>query len=153
MSVDAAEPCFLDTNILVYAMGETGTPKADLARALVMQSVGSGALRTSAQVLQELYVTLTRKSAFRMAPEQALPFIDEIARNPVVAPEYQQIREAILLSARASLSFWDALILVAAANSGAKRLYSEDLQHGQEILGVSVVNPFLALTSASAPKE
>jgi predicted nucleic acid-binding protein len=147
MSADPTAPCFLDTNILVYAMGETGTPKAQIARALITVSVGHGALRTSTQVLQELYVTLTRKNAFRMAPEQALLFIDEIARNPVLAPRYDDLREAILLSVRANLSFWDALIVVEAASSGAKCLYSEDLQHGQEILGVKVVNPFLAPTS------
>jgi len=46
------------------------------------------------------------------------------------------------LSAGASLSFWDALVVVAAARSGAKLLYTEDLQDGQSIFDVEVVNPF-----------
>jgi predicted nucleic acid-binding protein len=147
MSVDPAAPCFLDTNILVYARGEAGTSRTEIARALVAEATGHGVLRTSTQVLQELYVTLTRKNAFRMAPERVLAFIDEIACNPVFAPGYDEVREAVLLSVRASLSYWDALIVVAAARSKAECLYSEDLQHGQEILGVKVVNPFLALAS------
>jgi predicted nucleic acid-binding protein len=151
MSAEPSEPCFLDTNILVYAMGETGAHKAAIARALVTASVGAGVLRTSTQVLQELYVTLTRKSAFLMAPETALLFVDEIACNPVFVPGYREVREAILLSSRACLSFWDALIFVAAAGSGARRLYSEDLQNGQELMGVTVVNPFLEATPFTNP--
>jgi predicted nucleic acid-binding protein len=52
------------------------------------------------------------------------------------------IRDAVELSVSARLSFWDALVVVAAARLGAKRLYSEDLQDGQTILGLEVVNPF-----------
>ena len=52
------------------------------------------------------------------------------------------VRDAIELSGSAKLSFWDALVIVAAARSGAKRIYTEDLQHGQTILGVEIVNPF-----------
>ena len=52
-------------------------------------------------------------------------------------------REAAELSAGHMLSMWDALVIVAAARSGAERLYSEDLQHGRKILGVEILNPFL----------
>jgi len=57
--------------------------------------------------------------------------------------DYGTIREAAVLARDAVVSFWDALIVVAAARSGARRLYTEDLNHGQKILGVEIVNPFL----------
>jgi predicted nucleic acid-binding protein len=60
----------------------------------------------------------------------------------VAVLDYGAVRAAIELGSTRSLSFWDALVVVAAAQSGAKRLYTEDLQDGQIILGVEVVNPF-----------
>jgi predicted nucleic acid-binding protein len=58
--------------------------------------------------------------------------------------DYPSIRAAVGLAAQARISFWDALVVVAAARAGAAILYTEDLNHGQEILGVRIVNPFLA---------
>jgi predicted nucleic acid-binding protein len=57
--------------------------------------------------------------------------------------DYAAIRAAVRLSDQATLSFWDALVVVAAARSGAAVLYTEDLNDGQEILGVRVSNPFV----------
>ncbi len=100
------------------------------------------ALCTSTQVLQELFVTLTRKIKPPIASEQAVRYLDRIATWPVVLLDYKVIRAAIDLAARHSLSFWDSLVVVAAARSGASRLYTEDLQDGQTLLGVEIVNPF-----------
>jgi predicted nucleic acid-binding protein len=61
---------------------------------------------------------------------------------PVVSIDYPAIREAALLSEARRLSFWDGLIVVAAKRCGAKRLYTEDLNHGQVIEGVEIVDPF-----------
>ena len=62
--------------------------------------------------------------------------------------DFDAIRRAAVLTGEASISFWDALIVVAASRSGAREtLYTEDLSHGQEILGVRVVNPFHGLTA------
>ena len=83
---------------------------------------------------------MTRKIRTRLTADQVLRY--QIAIWPVVVTDYGAVRDAIELSAGASLSFWDALVVVAAARSGAKLLYTEDLQDGQSILGVEVVNPF-----------
>jgi len=98
-------------------------------------------LRTSTQVLQELYVTLTRKGKSQLEPGEALRYLDQIAAWPVTITDFKSIRRAIQLSIGSMLSFWDALIVVAALNSGAKTLYSGDLQDGQEISGLRIVNP------------
>ena len=133
---------FVDTNILVYAIADDDAIRTPIARALVLQLMQTGKLRTSTQVLQELYVVVTKKLARKLSPLQALHYLDEIAKHPVVTLEYSLIRAAVELASNHTLSFWDGLVVVAAAYSGASQLYSEDMQHGRSLLGVEIVNPF-----------
>jgi predicted nucleic acid-binding protein len=142
MPVDGFAGSFVDTNVFVYALAADDAKRSPIAQRLVRRLISERALSTSTQVLQELFVTLTRKVRDRFTPEQALRYLDQIAASPVVMLDYGAIRSAVGLCASAHLSFWDALVVVAAARSGAKRLYTEDLQHGQTILGVEIVNPF-----------
>jgi predicted nucleic acid-binding protein len=102
----------------------------------------AGLARVSTQVLQELYATVTLKVQKRLSPEQALRYLERMSEWGLTNLDYPIIREAALLSHAHSLSFWDSLIVAAAARSGARRLYSEDLRHGRKILGVEIVNPF-----------
>jgi predicted nucleic acid-binding protein len=133
---------FVDTNILVYAIADDDPIRTPIARSLVQRLMHTGELRTSTQVLQELYVVITRKLTRRLTSPQALRYLDEIAKHPVVVLEYSLIRAAAELSDNHAFSFWDGLVVVAAARSGASRLYSEDMQHGRLIVGVQIVNPF-----------
>lgn len=142
MNAELYPPSFVDTNVLVYALAADDAKRSPIAQTLVRGLMAAEAFQTSTQVLQELYVTLTRKVRTPMQPDQALRYLDQLAVWPVMIPDYSAIRDAVELSASAMFSFWDALVVVAAARSGAKRLYSEDLQNGQTILGVEVVNPF-----------
>ena len=142
MSADALPAAFVDTNVLVYALAADDAKRSPLAQRLLRELMLAEAFHTSTQVLQELYVTLTRKVRKPLTAEQALRYLDQIAAWPVVTLDYAAVRTAIELSASAKLSFWDALVIVAASRSGARRLYTEDLQHGQTILGVEIVNPF-----------
>jgi predicted nucleic acid-binding protein len=133
---------FVDTNVLVYAITADDTRRSPIAQKLLQDLMDARALRTSTQVLQESFATLTRKGRTPLTAEQALRYLDRIAEWPVMVTDYGAIKTAGELSARASLSFWDALVVVAAARSGAKRIYTEDLQDGQTILGVEIMNPF-----------
>jgi predicted nucleic acid-binding protein len=99
-------------------------------------------LRVSTQVLQELFVTLTRKVSQRCTSDEALAVLEDLAAWPLVVVDYDAIRAAVDLSDPAELSFWDALVVVAAARSGAAVVYTEDLNDGQKILGVRICNPF-----------
>jgi predicted nucleic acid-binding protein len=137
---------FVDTNVLVYALAADDVKRSPVAQKLLRELMTAQVFQTSTQVLQELFVTLTRKVRTPMTSEHALRYLDQIAAWPVVVLDYGAVRDAIELSAGARLSLWDALVIVAAARSGAKRLYTEDLQHGQTILGVEVVNPFRVRT-------
>lgn len=142
MSAEALPACFVDTNILVYALAADDAKRSPIAQKLVRELMAAQLFHTSTQVLAELYVTLTRKVRTPMSSEQALRYLDQLAVWPVLTPDYVALRDAVELSASANVSFWDALIVVAAARSGAKRLCTEDLQDGQIILGVEVMNPF-----------
>lgn len=142
MSADAPPVCFVNTNIFVYALAADDARRSPVAQALVRELMAAQALHTSTQVLQELFVTLTRKIKTPLTPDQALRYLDQIAAWPVTVLDYGSVRAAVELAAAASLSFWDALVVVAAARSGAGRLYTEDLPHGRTILGVEIVNPF-----------
>lgn len=142
MSAEPAGAAFVDTNILVYALASDDPVRSPVAQRLMRELMAAGAFHTSTQVLSELYVTLTRKVRTPLQPADALRYLDQIAAWPVTLLDYGAVREAAELAAAARLSFWDALIIVGAARSGASRLLTEDMQHGRTILGVRIVNPF-----------
>jgi predicted nucleic acid-binding protein len=133
---------FVDTNVLVYAFDNSGSAKQRAAQRLLNELMDGDRLRVSTQVLQELYVTLTRKALRHCSSEEALAVMDDLAAWPLAVVDYAAIRAAAGLADQAKLSFWDALVVVAAARAGATLLYTEDLNDGQEILGVRVRNPF-----------
>lgn len=135
---------FVDTNVLVYAFDKSGSPKNQLAQRLMNELMEEDRLRLSTQVLQELFVTLTRKVSQRCSSEEALAVLEDLTAWPLMVVDYVAIRAAVRLADQAKLSFWDALVVVAAARTGAAVLYSEDLNDGQKILGVRISNPFVA---------
>lgn len=135
---------FIDTNVLVYAFERGDSARKQVAQRLMSQLIAEDALRVSTQVLQELFVTLTRKVKQPCSAAQALSVIEDLAAWPLMVVDFAAIRAAGELTGQAMLSFWDALIVVAAARSGASVLYTEDLNDGQEILGVRITNPFAA---------
>jgi len=135
---------FVDTNVLVYAFDKSSSPKKLVAQRLMNQLMAEDRLRVSTQVLQELFVTLTRKVTQRCSSEEALAVLDDLTAWPLMVVDYAAIRAAVGLADQAKLSFWDALVVVTAARSGATVLYTEDLNDGQEILGVRISNPFAA---------
>lgn len=138
---------FFDTNILVYQFDQDAPEKRARARALFEQHVREGSLLLSVQVLQELYVTLTRNLAVPLPEQDAREVIAALVELPLVQNDATMTLAAIDLSQRGKLSFWDALIIEAARRGGATVLLSEDLQHGQDIEGVRVENPFLTQVS------
>ncbi len=141
MNVEA-KLSFVDTNVLVYCFESSDSRKKHLAQQLLIQLMDDNLLRVSTQVLQELFVTLTKKVSQRCSSQEALTLLDELAAWPVMVIDYAAVSSAVSLSANTEISFWDALAVVAAAQSGAAVLYTEDLNDGQEILGVRISNPF-----------
>ena len=139
---DDAAPSFVDTNVLVYAFDKSNSTKQRVAQRLMHELMEEDQLRVSTQVLQELFVTLTRKVSRCCSSDEALAILEDLSAWPLMTVDYAAIRAAVELAGQAKISFWDALVVVAAARSRAAVLYTEDLNHGQEILGVRICNPF-----------
>ena len=134
---------FFDTNVLVYLFDNDAAEKQERARELLAQQAGSGQVLLSTQVLQEFFVAVTRKLSRPLPVDDAAQAIRRLAAFQVVQVDTGMILEAIAVSKRFGISFWDALIVQAARQGGAEILYSEDLQHNQDVVGVRIVNPFL----------
>lgn len=132
----------LDTNLLVYAEGVNGAERRSAALA-VMQAVAEDEVFIPAQALGELFAVLTRKAGRGAAEarEAILGWTDSFASidtTPAV------IHEAMEIVATHRLSFWDSVMLAAAAQAGCRLLLSEDMQHGFTWRGVTIRNPFSA---------
>ncbi len=122
---------FVDTNILIYAHDLGAGERHYTARDLVSRLWRERSGVISTQVLQELYVNVRRKAAAPVSNQQARYLIDDYLRWEVVVNDGESIIRALGLEERYSLSFWDALIVQAAEQSGSSALYSEDLSHTQ----------------------
>ena len=143
MSADPLATCFLDTNILVYAYDRSAGQKHAIASQIVKDCWENENGCLSIQVLQEFYVTVTRKIAAPLDFRTARQIVDDLAHWRVQIPTTSDLLQAIDLQGIYPLSFWDAMIVQSAIRAGCKQLLSEDLNHGQAYGGVQVTNPFL----------
>ena len=132
---------FFDTNILLYADDRRSPAKRSRSINLICENQSNGRFVVSTQVLQEYYTAATRK--LDVDPEVAQRKVQLLTLGRVVRIESEDVVAAIELHRLTRISFWDALIVHAARTAGASVLYSEDLQNGQILAGVPVVNPFL----------
>ena len=132
----------MDSNVLIYAYDVTAGAKHERAKALVARlwETRDGCL--SVQVLQEFYVTVTRKVARSLAADVAAEVVADLAAWRVHAPMVEDVNQAIAIQRRYAISFWDALIIRSAAQLGCATLWSDGLNAGQVYEGVRVINPF-----------
>jgi predicted nucleic acid-binding protein len=135
---------FLDSNVLVYLFDSDTPDKQSTARALLDELSRDSILVLSTQVLQEFYVSVTRKLKRPLAPREATEATRGLSAFSVVQVDVPLIFRAIELSQRETVSLWDALIIRAGMESTCARLLSEDLQHGRSFDGTRIENPFLA---------
>lgn len=135
---------FVDANVLVYAFDSSAARKQRTARELLERLWGSGTGCISIQVLQEFFVTITRKVPKPLPVDDAKARVREFAAWTVFAPTAEDILTAIDLHAQAKIGFWDAMVVLAAAEAGCDVLWTEDLNDGQLLRGVRVRNPFAA---------
>jgi predicted nucleic acid-binding protein len=136
-----ADKYFVDTNILIYAHDRSRGIKHDRARQLVEGFWISGQGVLSTQVLQELCLNLRRKLARPLAVDEVRQLIRDYMSWEIVVNTPDAAIQALEIAVRYKTSFWDALILQAAEQSGAAILYSEDLAARQSYGTVRVVNP------------
>lgn len=136
---------FVDTNVLLYADDARDAAKRERARAWLLALWQGRIGRLSTQVLNEFYVN-ARKIGLGQGDARA-----KVRRFQLWQPwqiDHQTVETAWGVEARFGLSYWDALIVGAAAQAGCTHVLSEDLQHGQQIDAVTIVNPFLVTPQA-----
>ncbi len=131
---------FFDTNILIYTDDKSATAKRRRALELVAEHRRAGTGVVSLQVLQEYFVTVTRK--LHVEAQVARRKVELLSEFDVAKPAVADILAAIDLHRLHGFSFWDALVLRAAEQTACSVLFSEDMQHAREVDGVRIVNPF-----------
>jgi predicted nucleic acid-binding protein len=132
---------FLDTNVLIYAEDESEPVKRKKAVSLIQEHKRQRTGVVSLQILQEFFATVTRK--LKLDAGIARYKVEFHSRFVVAEPTVSDILAAIDIHRLHSFSFWDALVLQMAKQSGCRVLLSEDMQHVREFDGVKIVNPFL----------
>jgi predicted nucleic acid-binding protein len=131
---------FVDTNVLVYADDDAAPDKRDVARLRIVEWMREGRMVVSTQVLQEYFVTVTRRLA--VPAEIARAKVEIYAGTEVVRITPPTILDAIDLARLHPMSFWDALVVRCASEAACETLATEDLQPGRKYGRVHVVDPF-----------
>ena len=144
-------PTFVDTNILVYARDAAEPVKQARAMELMRLLWESRLGRVSQQVLQEYYVTVTRKLKPGLPTADARDDIAALLAWRPLAPSGATLSKAWEIEDRFGLSWWDSLIVASALENRCTRLLSEDLQDGMHIEGLHIRNPFVPDFDMSLP--
>lgn len=132
---------FFDSNVLIYVVDDRDKRKQKIAVDLITKSIEDENGMISTQSLQEFYNATTRK--LLCTPDKAKDYAQIFAESfGVKQVDTELIFNAIDISIKNQLSFWDSLIVSAAQDSGCIAVYSEDLNDGQIIEGVKILNPF-----------
>ena len=134
---------FLDTNVLVYTFDRTAAAKRERAMGLVELALESGNGVISSQVVQEFLNVATRKFDVPMNTGDAVRFLhDVLAPMCEVFPSIELFQKALVVRETTGYSVYDSLVVAAAVQAGCGTLYSEDLQDGRRVDGLTIRNPF-----------
>jgi len=138
---------FIDTNVFVYLIDETGDPRRDVAETLVLDALRQRVACISFQVVQETLSVYTQRALRLVSAADAGRFFDRFL-EPLwtVMPSAALYRRALTIQARYRYHFYDSLIIASALEAGCKRLLTEDMQSGQMIEGLTIENPFTRVT-------
>jgi len=133
---------FLDTNIITYAYDTSAGEKHRIANKILVETwdFGNGILST--QVLQEFFVSITRRIQKPLEVMRAKEIVGDLLTWDVMVNDGESILKAIDLHHHYHFSFWDSMIIQAALKGNAALLLSEDLSGGQTIHGLVIKNPF-----------
>jgi len=133
---------FLDTNVLVYAYDPSEPRKRQIAQNLVRRAV-AGEIAASSQVLGEFAATLLHKLKPAAKPEDVMALIDALGPIKLVPIDGDVVLRAVQVRAQYGVHFYDGMIVAAAERGGCQKIWSEDLNAGQEYFGIAIENPFV----------
>jgi predicted nucleic acid-binding protein len=142
------DKCFLDTNILVYAFDVSAGRKHEVAKRIVIDLWDTKDGILSTQVLQEFFVSVTKKIPKPINARLAREIVSDLLKWDIIINDKNSLLEAIDIHIRYNYSFWDSLLIQAAIRSGAALLLTEDLTDSQKIKGISIKNPFKHLVKS-----
>ena len=135
---------FLDTNIFVYSFDADAPAKAERATELITDAVTTRKGMVSYQVVQEFFNVALRRFRNPLNADEAQQYLSAVLRPLLVVHSSEAlVREALQISARYQIPWYDALIIGGAIQAQCEILYSEDFQHGQRFDTVKIQNPFL----------
>ena len=130
----------IDTNILVYSIDVDASGRHERSTQFVDEAVDKNCVLTL-QALSEFYWVVTRKE--KMPYEDAKAQVMDWQRLfPTIVAQSSTLTMAIQAMINHRLAFWDAMMWATARQNGVDILFSEDFQHGQNIGGVQIQNPF-----------
>ncbi len=135
---------FVDTNVLIYGVDDKDPDKRDRARGWLQVCWEQRCGRLSTQVLNEFYVNVRKKFAQALSQDDARTEIRRYQHWKPWPIDQATVETAWAVESRYGVNYWDALMVAAAQQQGCNWLLTEDLQHGQQIDGVRIVNPFIA---------
>jgi predicted nucleic acid-binding protein len=133
---------FLDTNVLVYAYDVSDPRKQQIAQRLVRRAV-TGEIVASSQVLGEFAATLLHKLTPPAKPEDLMALLDTLGPIKLVPLDADVVLRAVQAHAQYGVHFYDGMIVAAAARGGCQKIWSEDLNAGQQYFGCVVEDPFV----------
>jgi len=134
---------FLDTNVFVYTFDHTAPAKAKKAAHLIRRAVDTGEGIVSYQVVQEFFSVALRRFSQPMTIAEAEQYLITVFRPLLAVHSSPAIYvEALRVLAKHRLAWYDSLIVASALEGRCAVLYSEDMQHGREIEGLRIENPF-----------
>jgi len=133
--------CFLDTNILLYAVSAAPADrlKSERSQNLILNT----RFAISAQVIQEFIANALRKKELGLRESNIDAFLELTTLVPVLPITRELLIQSDLLRRKHKISPWDATVVAAALELGCHTLYTEDLNHGQNFNGLKVINPLL----------
>ena len=134
---------FINTNIFVYQLEGLDARKARIASLLIKEGIERGTGCISFQVVQECLNTALRKAQIPLSDSMVRRYLDSVLTPLLRVQQSLSLYHASLdIRSRYGFGFYDSLIVSAALEAGCKRLYTEDMQHGQQVGQLTILNPF-----------
>lgn len=134
---------FIDTNVFIYHLDTSDARKHQIAERIVRTALETGNACISSQVVQECLNVALRKAEVALSLEDTRAYLDVVLMPLMqIGTSGDLYHRALDVQARWHYSFYDSLIVAAALMAGCHTLLSEDLQHGQNLGGLTISNPF-----------
>ena len=133
---------FIDTNILVSAYDSHEPQRQERAQEILRKGIEVETAVLSAQVLSEFFTVVTRRIPSPLSIQEAGDALSLINILPVIEIDLPLVRRAIGIHRDYGITYWDALVVAAAARAECIQIFSEDFNPGQSYSGVVAVNPF-----------